>query len=371
MDVGVQLIFQNERKDMSDEEMFLHEAETAELADELGFDSVWPVEHHFRSYAMCPDNTQFLAYVAGRTKRIKLGTGAVILPWNDPLRVAEKITALDHLSRGRVLFGMGRGLSRKEYSGFGTGMDMNEARGRFDESARMILAALEKGYIEGSGPFYKQNRTDIRPAPTRSFNGRTYAVAVSTESVDSVASIGARMMFFTQYDAEKHKPGVDKYRELFRMHHGVASPPIVTVGFLFCDEDGGRAEEMARRYMTNYFYSLMEHYELAGDHFSGVKGYKSYAEAADMIRSAGLEATCTAFVNAQDFGTPKQVLDKIERRNRILGGIDVSMCTSYGGMDYADVEKNMRLFARTVMPELKSWKRKAATTEPEQVAASA
>src|SRR5882724_2452981 len=167
MDAGLFMLFQNAHEGMSDDEFYANEIHLAEKAEPLGFDSLWSVEHHFFDYALCPDNVQFLSYMAARTKNLRLGTGAVILPWNQPVRVAEKIALLDNLSGGRVLFGMGRGLARREYEGYG--IDMGEARGRFDEAARMIVAALENGYIEGSGPFYPQQRRDIRPRPSRSF----------------------------------------------------------------------------------------------------------------------------------------------------------------------------------------------------------
>ena len=75
---------------------------------------VWAVEHHFFDYSFCPDNTQWLSYIAGRTERVDVGTAAVIMPWNEPLRVAEKVALLDQVAGGRVRFGMGRGLSRRE-----------------------------------------------------------------------------------------------------------------------------------------------------------------------------------------------------------------------------------------------------------------
>src|SRR5690606_38599614 len=148
-----------------------------EMAEALGYDSVWSVEHHFDDYSMCPDATQALAYLAARTDTIGLGTGAVILPWNDPLRVAEKVILLDHMCGGRLIFGMGRGLDKLEYEGFGR--DMNEGRERFDESAAMITRAIETGVMEGDGPFYPQSRVELRPRPSRSFAGRTYSVAMS------------------------------------------------------------------------------------------------------------------------------------------------------------------------------------------------
>src|SRR5437660_7557009 len=169
MRVGVQMIFQSwgYDKSVTDAEVVADEIRLGVLADELGFHALWPVEHHFNDYSFCPDNTVFLAHMAARTKQIMLGTGAVILPWNDPLRVAEKIALLDELSGGRVLFGMGRGLARREYAGFG--IAMGESRDRFDESARMVLEAPETGVIHGEGPFFAQPRIPIRPAPRRTF----------------------------------------------------------------------------------------------------------------------------------------------------------------------------------------------------------
>ena len=179
MEVGMQMIFASHGYDgVSDAQVYDEEIQLGLLAEELGFGSLWPVEHHFYDYSFCPDNLQMLSYLAARTERIELATGAVILPWNEPLRVAEKVAMLDHLSNGRVRLGFGRGLSRREYSHF-RGIEMDEARGRFDEASLMIQEALETGFIEGDGEFYPQPRTEIRPRPTRTFKDRTYAIAGS------------------------------------------------------------------------------------------------------------------------------------------------------------------------------------------------
>ena len=126
-----------------------------DLAEPLGFDSLFALEHHFTGYAMSPAPLELLAYYAGRTKRIVLGTAVIVLPWHDPIRVAEQVSVLDHLSNGRFIFGIGRGLARIEYEGFR--LDQNEGRALFIEYAELILSALEKGYMEG-GSFTKQPR---------------------------------------------------------------------------------------------------------------------------------------------------------------------------------------------------------------------
>src|SRR2546428_13014280 len=83
-------------------------------AEPLGFDSLFALEHHFTGYAMSPAPTQLLAYYAGRTKRITLGTAVIALPWHDPVRVAEEIAPLDARRRGRALFGCARGAQRAQ-----------------------------------------------------------------------------------------------------------------------------------------------------------------------------------------------------------------------------------------------------------------
>jgi len=89
-----------------------------DLAEPLGFDSLFALEHHFTGYAMSPAPTQLLAYYAGRTSRIQLGTAVIVLPWHDPVRVAEHIALLDIMCGGRCLFGFGRGAASTEYEGF-------------------------------------------------------------------------------------------------------------------------------------------------------------------------------------------------------------------------------------------------------------
>ncbi|MBV8613938.1 MAG: LLM class flavin-dependent oxidoreductase, partial [Acetobacteraceae bacterium] len=86
---------------VSDQQVYDEEVRQAVLADELGYDHLWVVEHHFEDYSFCPDNFVYLAHIAALTRRIRLATGAVILPWNiQPLRVAEKAALLDTLCGG-------------------------------------------------------------------------------------------------------------------------------------------------------------------------------------------------------------------------------------------------------------------------------
>ncbi len=346
--IGVNLGFGNLHENLTDEQMYAGELRLAELADELGYDSLWAVEHHFDDYAMCPDNVVLLANVAGRTRRVKLGTGAVILPWNDPLRVAEKIIMLDILSGGRVLFGMGRGLSRIEYTPFQ--VPMSESRGRFDEAAAMIAEALETGWIEGGGPFYPRPRTQLRPSPARSFRGRLYCVAGSPDSVTSCVRLGASLLTIVTQPVPSLLPVFTNYREQYRAVYGAEAPPIALNMNMYCHEDAGVARERSLEYVHRFFASNVRHYEFTGEHFAHTEGYQRYDQIARMFRQMGVEAAADAYAACALCGTPDQILEKIADIKGVLGSFELTVLPSFGGMPYDQAEQSLELFARKVMP---------------------
>ncbi|MEJ7584396.1 MAG: LLM class flavin-dependent oxidoreductase [Acidimicrobiales bacterium] len=354
MQFGVQMIFQSYGypDEVTDGQVVAEEIRLGEVAEEVGFDGLWPVEHHFEDYAFCPDNVVFLAHMAARTKRIGLGTGAVILPWNEPIRVAERISLLDHLSDGRLLFGIGRGLARREYEGFGIAMD--ESRARFDESARMVLDALETGFIEGDGPFYPQARTAIRPRPDRTFRGRTYAVGMSPDSVDAAADLGARLVVFSQRSWKDQAETCAHYEARFRAAHGTEPGPMLTCDFVYCDTDRSRAEDTAHERIAGYLTSVMQHYELMSDHFKEASGYESYGNAVDLLRAIGLEKVCSMYLDVQAWGTPDDIIDRLRARADLIGDFDLNCCFRYAGMPIDDAERSMRTFAEHVMPALRT-----------------
>jgi alkanesulfonate monooxygenase SsuD/methylene tetrahydromethanopterin reductase-like flavin-dependent oxidoreductase (luciferase family) len=346
--IGVNLGFGNLHENLSDEQMYHGELRLAELADRLGFDSLWAVEHHFDDYAMCPDNVVFLAHVAARTQLVRLGTGAVILPWNDPLRVAEKMIMLDILSGGRAIFGMGRGLSRLEYAPFG--IPMGESRARFDEAAAMIVEALETGYIEGDGAYYPQPRTRLRPGPRGSFRGRLYCVAGSPDSVTSCVSLGASLMTIVVRPVQDLMPTFDSYRDQYREVHSAEPPPISLNVNMYCHEDAAVAADRARRHIGAFFASNVRHYEMASGHFAQTAGYERYAEQAEALREAGLEKAAEGFAAAALWGTPEQIVGKLGAIRDVLGNFELIVLPSFGGMPYEQAERSLELFAKEVMP---------------------
>lgn len=346
--IGVNLGFGNLHENLPDHQMVENELRLAELADRLGYDSLWAVEHHFDDYAMCPDNVVLLAYVAGRTERVQLGTAAVILPWNHPLRVAEKMIMLDIVSGGRALFGMGRGLSRMEYAPFQ--IDLSESRGRFDEASAMIVEALETGWIEGDGRYYPQPRTELRPRPARSFKGRLYCVAGSPDSIRSCVKVGAAMMIIVTQPVPMLMPTITEYRNQYRDEHGVEAPPIALNANMYCHPDAEVAQERSLRYVHTFFASNVQHYEFMGTHFKDTKGYERYDEIAKAFREAGLEKAADNYHACALTGTPDQILEKLAGIRDVLGDFQLTVLPSFGGMPYDQAEASLELFAKEVMP---------------------
>jgi len=358
MDVGIQMIFSTYGwKGMSDREAWMEEIRLARVADEVGFDVIWSVEHHFFDYSFCPDNLQILSYLAPLCTHADLGTAAIILPWNDPLRVTEKVSMLDLLSNGRLRLGLGRGLARREFAAFRGTMD--DSRERFDESSKMILDALRTGFIEGNGKFYPQPRIEIRPRPERSFEGRTYAVASSEDSIDAAARLKARMLMFADRPWPLRLPGIQKYRELFAKYHGVEAPPVVTADQCICASTAAEAEDLAERHMASFVDSNLEHYELMSTHFETAKGYDAYAKKSQIARETGRDGLVKALLQVAVRGTPDQVLRAYEARRELLGDFELNSSYRFGGIPLAKAEASMRLFAKEVLPVLKTWKSRA------------
>jgi alkanesulfonate monooxygenase SsuD/methylene tetrahydromethanopterin reductase-like flavin-dependent oxidoreductase (luciferase family) len=354
MHVGYGAAFQNPDNALPDAEVYHRELQMAKMAEPLGFDSVWSVEHHFDDYTMCPDVLQFLSYMAGHTKNIKLGSMVVVLPWHDPIRVAEQVSVLDHLSNGRFILGLGRGLARSEYEGFR--LDQNEGRALFVEYAELILNALEKGYMEG-GRHTNQPRRDIRPLPARSFRNRTYAAAVSPESMPIMARLGVGILIIPQKPWDVVKKDFEVYHKVWsEVNAGTEPPKPLCGGFFFVDEDRARAEELGMKYLTDYYYTAIKHYEMASETFGQQKTYEFYSGISKYIARHGREGAAKSFAELMPFGTPDQVLEKLAYTREVVDMNGVMANLSFAGMPYDEAGRNLKCFAEKVLPELKKWK---------------
>lgn len=367
MHVGFSAFFQNLQGGQSDRAVYQHELAMADLAEPLGFDSIWAAEHHFTQYTMCPNVAQFLTYMAGRTRRVKLGAMAYIVPWHDPIRLAEEISVLDHMSDGRAIVGFGRGLGRVEFDAFR--LEMGESRGRFIEYTEAVMQALETGSIEYQGKYYQQPKAAIRPAPFQSFRGRSYAAAVSPESARIMARLGLGVLVIAQKPWETTKTELAMYRDIYRELNGVEAPKPIIASFVACHEDESVAKEMLGSYLRNYGRSALEHYEFDNEGLADIEGYEYYGGLSKNINKHGVDAFVDFLADLQIYGTPKQVFEKIMDYQSMADSAAQIAVFSYGGMPHDMARANVDLFAAKVLPRLKEAQVGEAIGAPESVAA--
>src|ERR1700761_4967121 len=291
----------------------IHEhLQLGDLAEPLGFDSLFALEHHFTGYAMSPAPLQLLSYYAGRTKRILLGTAVIVLPWHDPVRVAEQIALLDILCGGRRVVGFGRGAASVEYEGFR--IPMGEARPRFVEAAQIIVKALANDSFEHQGEFFQIPRTAIRPRPVSHPERRFYASAVSPDSAEIMAKLGFGILMVMQNEWPKAAEDIARYREIASAAGHAPRPPIILTN-VCCAESRDEAQERAFKYLGQKWQSIDDHYHFSDGHLATVKGYESYGKMAKtyskMKEEANREKATRFYVSIQITGTPEHCIEQI------------------------------------------------------------
>ena len=324
-----------------------------DLAEPLGFDSLFALEHHFTGYAMSPSPTQLLSYYAGRTRRITLGTAVIVLPWHDPVRVAEEIALLDVLSGGRCLFGFGRGAASAEYAGFR--VPMEEARARFVEAARIVVKALTEPSFDWDGEFFHIPRTSIRPRPISHPERRFYASSVSPESAEIMAKLGFGVLVVMQNEWPKAAQDIERYRDIATSVGHTPRPPIILMNISVA-ESRPEAQERAQTYLSRKWDSIDNHYHFSDGHLASVKGYEFYGNMAktySKLKDESYRKKATEFyVKIQVVGTPDDCLQQLAELHRLTGLDHLVTEFGYGCMPHEEAELNMRLFAERVMPVL-------------------
>ena len=162
-------------------------------AERLGFSSVFLVEHHFTGFGQVSASLNLLSYLAARTERIRLGTAVVVLPWHNPVLVAEEAATLDLLSNGRLDFGVGKGYRPYEFSGFCVPQD--EATARFDEAINVIRQAwTSPGRFSYTGTWCRYDNIVVEPAPIQQPHPPFWLGAGSRESIERAARDGYNLL---------------------------------------------------------------------------------------------------------------------------------------------------------------------------------
>jgi alkanesulfonate monooxygenase SsuD/methylene tetrahydromethanopterin reductase-like flavin-dependent oxidoreductase (luciferase family) len=220
----------------------------------------------------------------------------------------------------------------------------------------MILDATDRGYMEGDGPYYPRERTDVRPRPLRGFRDRLYAIGMSPDSVEQAARLGARLAIFSQLPWDVWAAtSLASYQRVWGETHASLPPPPLTSDLMYCAPTDAEAESVARVHMAEYYLSVLDHYELLSGHFQDKRGYEMYARASEVLSRVGREDQAQSYLQVQSWGAPATILRKLAQRRELIGDFELSLIVRYGSLPVEQVESSLRLFAAKVLPELKRW----------------
>ncbi len=339
--------------DVSDAQNMDNTLYMGELVEPLGFDSIWATEHYGSAYSMQPNPLQYLAYWAGRTSRIDVGTAVIVAPWWNPVRLASEISMLDILLKGRRLhLGIGRGISPHEYASLG--YPMEESHKYFYDVINAIRASDGAERFEFKGEVYDIPPTSIRPqARHKGELTKNIKVAFTTEaSAKLAAEHGLGQMFVAGDDVDEMIAKVQRFNKI-RKDLGLSPDQPTTLLWMYCAETAEEAEE-GWVYFQNQGVAAQHHYfDWNNPGYEGIRGYEeSLARQPADISPA--EARLAARRATQPIGTPEAIIEKIKAMQQTISMEKVVIHMMYGGMPREKAEKSLRLFAEKVLPELQA-----------------
>ena len=362
--------------------------EQIELADRVGFDYVWEVEHHFlEEYSHSSAPEVFLGAVSQRTNRIRLGHGIVQLPpgFSHPARIAERIATLDLVSDGRVDFGTGEGSSQMELGGFGVPRD--QKREQWDEALEVVTRMMvEEPFTGHHGKHVDAPPRNVIPKPLQKPHPPLWCACSRRETILLAAEKGLGALAFSFAEPEEAKQWTDSYYAAIDSEAcvpaGFAVNPNLAVTLPFmCHEDEEEAIERGIDGGHFFGYSLA-HYYVFGQHRPGrtniweefERHRNEFGFARELIKPEGeqlgmklLEGALGSMRGA--VGTPKQIVDLVQRYE--AAGVDQIILVAQSGRNqHEHVCESLELFAREVLPEFASEAEEKELAKKERLAES-
>jgi len=248
------LAYEMQRPVVDDHKVIEETLEQCVLADTMGFDAIWFVEHHFlTSFSMSPCPEVIFGALSQLTKRIRLGFGVVILPYHHPVRVAERVAMVDHMSGGRVEFGTGRSAP---YEQIGMGIDPRNTRAMWEESLRMIPKIWEDGLFQWQGKFWNVPPRDVRPKPFQKPHPKMWVAALQPATYELAAELGIGVMALSVASPSYLAPHIAKYKERVRQAKPVGkfvNDQWLSATMGLCDWDDKAARELSAKSLRTFF----------------------------------------------------------------------------------------------------------------------
>jgi alkanesulfonate monooxygenase SsuD/methylene tetrahydromethanopterin reductase-like flavin-dependent oxidoreductase (luciferase family) len=370
-----------------DEHKLLKDAlDQVELADRLGFDTVWEVEHHFlEEYSHSSAPEVFLAAASQRTSRIRLGHGIVQLPFNfnHTARVAERVATLDLVSDGRVEFGTGESSSEAELGGFL--VDRETKREQWEEALDAVTRMfVEEPFAGYQGRFFDMPPRNVVPKPLQKPHPPLWVACSRRETIHMAATKGIGALSFSFIEPDEARGWVDDYYATIASEACVpggfaVNPQVACVVPMMVHHDEATAIERGIDGGHFFGYSLL-HYYVFGDHKPGVtdvwedfqQNRANWGFSKEIASQTGQPLGAKLYEHGLGslrgaVGTPDQLKELI--RGYEDAGVDQLIFVSQAGRNrHEDICESLELFAREVMPEFQDREEQREKEKAERLA---
>ena len=350
--------------------LYQNALEQIEIADRLGYDHAWQVEHHFlEEYSHSPVPESFLAAASQRTRQIRLGHGIMQLTTNHPARVAEKIATLDLLSNGRCEFGMGESASITELEPFGVNMD--NKREIFEEAVRAIMPMFKDGPSEHQGKYFNMPLRTVVPKPLQKPHPPLWVACSQLETLAKCGEWGMGALGFQFVSADAAHAWVHAYYNAFvkrqkKLADYTSNPNLALVSFFMCAPTDEEAR--ARADGDTFFQFALRFYAAAPGRRRPPAGTVNMWDEYQKWKQANPDAHQAALRGGL-IGSPETIRRKLRRFQS--SNIDqVVLLNQAGRNTHEHICESLELFAKEVMPEfqeahpkLLQWKQQVLNRE--------
>lgn len=311
-----------------DADILIDHIRLGDMAEPLGFGSIFAFEHHFSDYLISPCPFSLLSYFAGRTTKLLLGSSVIVLPWHDPIKVAERIMLLDILSNQRAIFGLGMGRALSEFDAFG--VDRDERVTLWTDGLHVIRNALEGKPVASTGAKDDAQPIQVRPRRRTDTPLRLFAPASGLDSAARVMEAGLGLMLSADLPD-------DELINIGDIAAGTGGhdplPRPILFAPVFVAESRAEGEDIAGAYLERDLRMAAQHYG------SGPVP----------------AALASAFIDRQIIGTPASCLERIRFLQQVTGSDHMVFEVSYGSMPHHLAEANLQRVGAELLPVLREW----------------
>lgn len=308
-------------------------------AEDLGFESAWLTEHHLLEDGYCPSLMVTASAIAARTKKMRIGTGILLIPLHDPIRTAEDAAVVDLISRGRLILGLGLGYRQEEFELFGR--SLTERRDRIEESLEILNKSWDEGPFSFEGKFYKYENINVTPKPVQ----RPIPIwigAFSEPAIKRAARIGTSL-FIAAIGVIPIVKALSDMHQGFLKEYGIDSDKIErpVVRDIYVSREG-RAKAWEK--IEDYLVYTPKCYANWGSFVDRV---------GNLITDPDDPSIPGITLEQSIVGSPEECIETIKEYQEAMG-VDPLICRfKFPGLPHKNAMESMRLFTDEVMPYVK------------------